>query len=325
LSRWFELEAATLGVQFVFAKNGLGVITADRQQYQIALRGRVKLDEKGRFSINAGVFTGPSFMAGFNNTGLGAGQAQGGVYLKHLFLSAAPLVGVEIQYGGLNIWHDESTDITGYGYSGYVVGERVSVKRPRELFFDDISLFYGYAGDFNTPNVIRRADHLTRSNFHRFILRKDIGERAWISADYAFQSGVPTWREAVRVRTSELLAIDTIHAEVYQISGTHTGHGVAAYVEKAIHPKLVAGGGYADIDRLMLNSDRYGRGKRVFLTAKIPINEALSVLIFATQAVDHGATNVPQQRIDIGLYYNLLDLLRTKRWFQMGCAGQGRP
>jgi hypothetical protein len=115
------------------------------------------------------------------------------------------------------------------------------------------------------------------------------------------------------VRTSELLAIDTIHAEVYEISGTHTGRGLAVYVEKAIHPKLVAGAGYADIDRFMLNSDRYGRGKRLFFTAKIPINQALSVLIFATQAVDHAATNVPQQRIDIGLYDNVLDLLGKKR------------
>ena len=110
-------------------------------------------------------------------------------------------------------------------------------------------------------------------------------------------------------------AIDTIHAEVYQFPGTRTGRGLAAYVEKAIHPKLVASGGYADIDRLMLNSDRYGRGKRLFVTAKIPINEALSVLIFATQAVDHAATNVPQQQIDVGLYYNVLDFLSKKRWF----------
>jgi hypothetical protein len=254
-------------------------------------------------------------MAGFNNTGLGAGPAQSAVYLKHLYLSAAPLNGIEIQYGGLNIWHDESTDITGYGYSGYVVGERASIKRPRELFFDDISIFYGYAGDFNTPNVIQRAEHLSQSNFHRFILRKDIGARAWVSADYAFQSGLPTWREAVRIRTSELRAIDTIHAEVYEISRIHSGRGFAAYVEKTIHPRLVLGGGYADIDRLMLNSDRYGRGKRFFLTAKIPISGALSMLVFATQAADHASTNMPQQRIDIGLYYNVLDLLSKKRWF----------
>jgi hypothetical protein len=309
------LEAATIGIQYVFVKNGLGVITANRQQYQIALIGRVKLDAKGRFSINGGLFTGPSFIAGSNNTGLGAGQAQGALYLKHLYLSAAPVNGVEIQYGGLNIWHDESTDITGYGYSGYVVGERMSIKRPRELFFDDISIFYGYAGDFNTPNVTRRADHLSQSNFHRFILRKDIGERAWASADYAFQSGIPTWREAVRVRTPELRAIDTLHAEVYEISRIHSGRGFAVYAEKTIHPKLVLGGGYTDIDRLMLNSDRYGRGKRFFLTAKIPISGALSMLVFATQGADHASTNVPQQRVDIGLYYNVLDLVGRKRWF----------
>jgi len=111
LRRWFELEAATVGIQYVFVKNGLGVITANRQQYQIALRGRFRLDAKGLFSVNAGVFTGPSFMSGFNNTGLGAGQAQGAVYLKHLYLSAAPVNGIEIQYGGLNIWHDESTRV----------------------------------------------------------------------------------------------------------------------------------------------------------------------------------------------------------------------
>jgi hypothetical protein len=296
-------------------KNGLGVTTANRQQYQISVRGRFKLDAKGRFSINAGLFTGPSFLAGFNNTGLGMGAAQSAVYFKHLYVSALPLDGVEVQYGGLNIWHDESTDITGYGYSGYIVGERLSIKRPRELFFDDISIGFGYAGDFGTPSVIRRADRLAQSNFHRFILKKEVGERAWISADYAFQSGVPTWREAVRVRTPELVAIDTIHAEVYEISRIHSGRGFAAYVEKTMHPKLVLGGGYADIDRLMLNSDRYGRGKRLFLTAKIPISGALSMLVFATQATDHAATNAPQQRVDIGVYYNVLDLLVKKRWF----------
>jgi len=228
-----------------------------------------------------------------------------------------PLDGIEIQYGGLNIWHDESTDITGYAYNGYIVGERVSIKRPRRLFFDDISIGFGYAGDFDTPSVIRRVDRITKSNFHRFILRKDIGERAWISADYAFQSGVPTWREAIRMRVTELRAIDTFHAEIYQISRDHSGSGVAAYVEKTIHPKFVAGGGYADIDHVILNSDRYARGKRLFVTAKIPINEALSILVFATQATEHAATNVPQQRFDIGLYYNVLGLLRRRRLFKL--------
>jgi len=294
----------------VFAKNGLGVTTANQQQYQVAVRGRFKLDAKGRFTINAGLYTGANFKAGFNNTGLGIGEAQSNLYLKHLYFNALPLDGVEVQYGGLDIWHDESTDITGYSYDGYLVGERVSIKRPRELFFDDISAAYGYVGDLNTPNVFRRLHRLTQSNFHRFMLTKNTGERAWISADYTFQSGTQTWREAIRIRTTELRAIDTFHFEVYEASCIHPGYGFAAYGEKTVLPKFIVGGGYADIDRPMLNSDRYGRGKRLFLTAKIPINESLSILMFATQATDHAATNVPQQRVDIGLYYNLLYLLR---------------
>jgi hypothetical protein len=315
LHRWLDLQAAAVGIQYLFVKNGLGVTIANQQQYQVATRGRFKLDAKGRFAINAGLSTGTNFIAGFNNTGLGVGKARSNLYLKHLYFSAVPVDGIEVQYGGLDIWHDESTDITGYGYSGYVVGERVSIKRPREFFFDDISVAYGYVGDLNLPNVIRRAHRLTQSNFHRFMLKKDFGERAWISADYAFQSGVPTWREAIRIRIVELRAIDTFHAELYQISRPYSGYGFAAYVEKMVHPKFVVGGGYSDIDRPMLNSDRYGRGKRLFVTTKIPISGAFSILIFATQATNHSATNVPQQRLDIGLYYNVLDLLRRTGLF----------
>ena len=310
LSRWLDLQQASVGIQYVFANNGLGITTANQLQYQVAVRGRFKLDANGRFGINAGLYTGATFIAGFNNTGLGLGKAQSNLYLKHLYLNALPLNGVELEYGSLDIWHDESTDITGYAYNGYVAGERVSIKRPRELFFDDISVAYGYVGDFNSPNAIARLYRLGQSNFHRFILKKNIAERAWISTDYAFQSGTQTWREAIRIRATELRAIDVFHAELYQVSRIHPGYGVAAYGEKALLPRFTLGGGYADIDRLMLNSDRYGRGRRLFLTAKAPINETLSVVVYATQAVDHAASNVPQQRVDVGLYYNLLYHLR---------------
>ena len=180
-----------MGTQYAFAKNGRGVTTANQQQYQVAVRGRFKLDAKGRFSINAGLYTGANFTAGFNNTGLGLGEAQSNLYFKHLYVNALPLEGVEVQYGGLDIWHDESTDITGYAYNGYIAGERISIKRPREVFFDDISVAYGYVSDIDTPNVISRFHRLIQSNFHRFMLKKNVAERAWISADYAFQSGDP--------------------------------------------------------------------------------------------------------------------------------------
>src|SRR5215467_8121673 len=247
LSRWLDLKAASVGTQYVFAKNGVGAITANQQQYQVAVRGRFKLDAKGRFGINAGLYTGANFIAGFNNTGLGLGKAQSNSYLKHLYLNALPLDGVEVQYGSLDIWHDESTDITGYSYNGYVVGERLSIKRPRELFFDEISVAYGYVGDLNSPSAIGRLHRLGQSNFHRFMLKKSIGERAWVSTDYAFQSGMETWREAIRIRTTEWRVLDTFHAEVYEVSRIHPGYGFAAYGEKAVLSRFIVGGGYADI------------------------------------------------------------------------------
>jgi hypothetical protein len=315
LHRWLDLQAASIGTQYIFAKNGLGATTANQQQYQVAVRGRFTLDDKGRFSINSGLYTGANFVAGSNNTGIGIRRAQSNLYLKHLYLSAVPLDGVELQYGGLDIWHDESTDITGYAYDGYLTGERVSIKRSRELFFDDVSICYGYVGDLKTPHVASRFHRLTQSNFHRFLLRKNIGERAWTSVDYAFQSGLQTWREAIRIRATELHAIDTLHAEFYEIPDAHSGYGFAAYGEKTVLPKLVMGAGYADIDRAILNSDRYGRGERLFLTTKVPINEAFSILMFATRATTHAATNAPQQRFDISLHYNLLYHLRKTGLF----------
>ena len=114
LSRWLDLQAASLSTQYIFAKNGLGLTIANQQQYQVAVRGRFKLDAAGRFAIHAGLYTGASFTGGSNNTGLGMGKAQSNLYLKHLYLNAVPFDGVEVQYGSLDIWHDESTDITGY-------------------------------------------------------------------------------------------------------------------------------------------------------------------------------------------------------------------
>ena len=315
LDRWLDFQTASIATLYLFVKNAQGVATANQQQYQIAVAGRFKFDAKGRFGINVGLYTGTNFIAGSNNTGLGLAPAQSNLYLKHLYLYARPLEGIAVQYGSLDVWHDESTDITGYAYNGYVTGERISVQRPRDLFFDDISIAVGYVGDVATPNATRRLGRLAQSNFHRFMLKKNIGERAWTSVDYAFQSGVQTWREAIRVRASELRAIDTLHAELYEVPNPHSGFGFAVYGEKTFLPKLIAGGGYADIDRLILNSDRYGRGQRLFLTIKVPINQAFSVLMFATQATTHAATNAPQQRVDIGLYYNLLYHLRKTGLF----------
>lgn len=63
LHRWLDLQTASIGTHYLFAKNGLGLTTANRQQYQVAVVGRFKFDGQGRFSINAGLYTGATFIA----------------------------------------------------------------------------------------------------------------------------------------------------------------------------------------------------------------------------------------------------------------------
>jgi hypothetical protein len=142
LHRWLDLQAASVPTQYVFAKTGRGVTAANQQRYQVAVRGRLRLDAKERVAINAGLYSGATFIAGFNNTGLGMGEAQSNLYLKHLYLSALPLDRVEVQYGSLDVLDDESTDITGYAYNGYVAGEWVSIKRPSGSISDSITTFF---------------------------------------------------------------------------------------------------------------------------------------------------------------------------------------
>src|SRR5215472_897871 len=52
LHRWLDLQAASVATQYVFAR---GVTAANKQQYQVAVRGRFKLDAMGRVGINAGL------------------------------------------------------------------------------------------------------------------------------------------------------------------------------------------------------------------------------------------------------------------------------
>jgi len=312
LSRWFDLQMASLGTRYRFSGNSERITTANQLQYQATFKGRVKLDRGGRLSLNASVSSGGNFMAGWNRTGWGTGMAQTNLFLKQLYFSARPAAGVEVSYGGLDIPRDESTDITSYTYEGYIMGERVRVNRPRDLFFDEVSVTYGYLGDLNSPGVSKRFHRLRQSNFHRFILAKRIGERARASADYTFESGVETIREAVRVHVPELRLIDMLHFEAYQIPGNRPGHGLAVYSERAIHRRLTIGGGYSQVDRHMLNSDRYGQGNRIFFDSHLTINQALAVQTYLTHAVAGESVPSPRNRFDVVLSYNLLHhLVRT--------------
>lgn len=316
--RWFELQTATISTRYRSVENSQGVETNSQLQDNEAFKGRFKFDSKGNFSVNAGLFSGNNLTGGWNNTGLGTGKLFTNLYLKQLYFSAKPGPGIEFQYGGLYVERGENTEITTYDNDAYITGERVSVKRPKQFFFDQITVTYAYLGDLNTPSIFKRFSRLDQSNYHQFLVSKVIGKRAVASTDYTFQSGVETMRVAVRVNAKELRALDSVKFEMYRRLDVRRNGGFALSGEKSWFKKrLVAGGGYAQIDSAYggLNGDRYNKGKRLFVYGNYQISPEFGVNTFWTHAVDNPYAISNHSRLDLIFSYNLLKTLQRTRLF----------
>jgi hypothetical protein len=315
LTRWFELQTASISNRYQFIENARGVITANHEQYQVTFKGRLKFDEEGKYSLHAGVFSGRNFFSGWNNSGWGTGRAVSNLYLKQLYFSAKPVPGVELQYGGLYLLHGEATEITSSDYDGYITGQRLTLTRPDKLYFDEISYTAGHLGDFNTPNLNRRYHRLRQVNYHHFLVSKRIHERVRASADYASEAGVDVFRQAVKIKVPETKVVDTFLFENYERAGRGASHGFNVYGEKKLHERLRLGGGYAQIDRAGVNSDRFLPGKRLHLNGLVTITPEFSLTVGVTQAVGNLPGHLPRTRLDIGFNYNLLHSLKRAGLF----------
>jgi len=150
IARWFSLDTARLSTRYHFIENADGATAANNNQHQISVRGALKLGHSANYSVHAGLFTGNTFPGGWNATGWGTGNGQGRFFLKQLYLNAKPLSGLEIQYGGFGFVRGQSTEVSTYDNDGYMTGERIILTRPKNFYFSEISITFGYLGDFHT-------------------------------------------------------------------------------------------------------------------------------------------------------------------------------
>jgi hypothetical protein len=318
LTRWFELQMGTINARYRHVVNSAGKTTSNQAQHKESLKGRFKFDKEGRYSLNAGVFSGRNFIAAWNNTGWGTGDAQSNLALKQLFFSATPWKGLEIQYGGLYIARGESTEITSYDDDGYFMGERLGIKRPDKFFFDEISVAYGYLGDSSTPNIAKRFHRLTQSNYHQFLVAKRIGRRTAVSLDYTLEAGRETLRQAINVKVPETHIVDFVRFENYQRIDFKPDYGFALYGQKSLLKWITLGGGYAQIDPNYgsLNSDHFGSGNRLFLMGTLQLPAGFSIAPYATRATASQVPPVSQHtRFDLVVSYNFLKRLRRTGLF----------
>ena len=307
-TRWFELQAATLTPRYRFIEDGRGETVNNQIQYQDVFRGRFKFDAAGRYSVNAAAGSGNQFIGSWNNAGAGTGNATTNHYLKQLYVSARPLPGVEIQYGGLGLLRGESSEITTYDNDGYIMGERLSVKSPKRLYFDEIAVTYAYFGDLNTPNINKRYHRLKQSNYHQFLVSKKFGARVATSADYTFQAGTETLRQAVKLDLHEARLIDTLRFEDYERIDVHPAYGFALVGERRVTKRFTLTGGYAHIDPSYggLNADRVNFGHRLFLLGSYALTPEFTISTYYGHAVNRNYAESNRERFEVLFSYDLV-------------------
>ena len=211
-ARWLDVDAASISIRYRLVRGTSGT-RFNQAQTQDVLRGRVKLDAGAHVAVGFTVQSGAGFPSSWNNTGLGTGDRRSSVFLKHLFADVTPIGGVEAQYGGLGLAHGENSEMTAYDNDGYLVGGRVSLRRPKDVFFDDVTVTVGYLGDLTTSNVFTRFEHLDRHNFTQILVAKHLNAHVQASTDYVdndLEGGV--WRAAGRF-TLGARFVDAIRVE----------------------------------------------------------------------------------------------------------------
>ena len=311
IRRWFEMDTFTISTRYRHMTNNVNLGSSDVLQFQVQARGRFKFDEKGKYSVTAGVYAGNRIDSGWGSTGWGTGRAQTNLYVKQLYFTAKPVKPLEIQVGGLSPYNGENSEITGYDNDSYFMGERVTVRAPKQLYFDEISAANGYFGDITTPSVFRRFDRLDESNYHQFLVRKRINKNVSFSADYTFEAGRDTFRQAVKFSVPGFRALDSMRFENYQRVDPDKGYGFAITGEKTLRKKLNLNGGFSRIDTLMFNGDRFPRGNRVFAGWNLKMIPELSFGGIWIQGIGPLPTpTTPRTRFELILTYNVLESLK---------------
>lgn len=314
--RWVDIQLAQLDARYRYMDSDAGVTTANQMQNREQFRVGLKFDKAGRYSLQTMAGSGTTFQASWDNSGPGTGDTSEHLYVRQLFLSAAPIAGVEVQLGGIAPVRGESSEITHYDNDGYMVGERITVRRRQLTQLDEIAFTAGHIGDLETPNVFRRFDGISHHNFAQILTSRRFGVRASASLDWTTADHEDTFHEAIRISIKESGIVDGVRLEFYERVTGVTGKGFAVSVDRVLTKALSVAGGYATVDRFMaLNADRFMRGRRVFVEGRYALTPEITLSAFYTRAFHNDFAMNNRTRFDLVFSYNVLrGLQRVGIW-----------
>lgn len=315
IKRWFEFEQLAVLSRYHFIENDNNSKAANNNQFQFVAKFRVKFDPAGKYSVAANLATGAVFTTFWNATGVGTGKFQKNLNFRQLYFDAKPVKGVEVQVGGLYVNYGENTEATTYDSDGYITGERIQLRMPKKLYFDEVSITYARLADSIVPNVFNRFRRFDKQNYHQFLVRKQINKSIGFSGDYTFESGIDTFHQAVKFKLPKKQIIDTFIFENYERIDPDRSYGFNAFGEKKLGKLFTLSGGFADIHIKAFNSDRFAPGKRVYVNGLLKLSRELSLLAQFTQGVGYIAPTVVRTRFDFILNYNILETLKRTKLF----------
>jgi hypothetical protein len=313
LHRWIDLQAAPMETRYRYIDTSAGVTAANQWQHKESVKAAFKFDPQGRYTVQTFMGTGNSFTGSWDTTGVGTGDPLWDFRVRRLYAQAAPVKGLELAAGSFDVLRGETTEIVSYDNDAFMQGYRVSIKRPRQFFLDEISVTAGYLGDLTTTNVFKRFKWMNDHNYTQALVAKKIAPAIAASFDYTTLSNVATVREGVKLTTKKAgHVIDGVRVELYQRVDAPEGHGYAFTADRALSHRVSVNGGFANIDKNngALNGDRFGRGKRMFTGGTVTILPELVASVFYTHAVDNAFAVGNADRLDVILTYNVLKALQ---------------
>ena len=338
-ARWLDLTTFSHSERYrnAFATGGWHVF--ENYQQRSLIEGDMKLDAEGRYRIgfrassgryfnwSYGSYTGQAFLSRVLSQGfvtsyftpaayqsfrkatqtdpVGTATAfaikSNGwqFYMRELYFSAMPVQWVNVEFGSFSFERGLSTEITTYDEDGYLSGERIRIRKPQQLFFDEVGFTAAYFGDVATPNLFDRGSSLKKDNYRQLFANKQLFPRLGVSGEYTWLSGTDTVREAAVVHVPESRLIDSVRFEGYQRLNTvnlqglnvEGGSGLAVAAQKRLG-RLSGDAGFASIDRnyavyadsrffeavsFSLVGDSYSDGKRGFVHASYRVNPKSSL------------------------------------------------
>lgn len=317
IRRWLDVQHLHFSSRFRWVKDTQGRLTSSSIQWQPQVRARVLFDPDAKYALHVGVFSGNSFISGWNNTGAGLGAFAGDINVKQLFVSAAPVRGLEAQVGGLYLLRGENTEITSYDNDGFIVGERLTY-RPARGPVSMVGVTAGHLGDIREPNVFNRLKRLDEWNYGQLLVGARVHEQVSVSADYTYENTRDIFRQGVTIRTPDGAPIvDSLKLDLYQRVSPDTDAGFNLATELRPTGPLTITVGVASIDPAYggLNGDRYDFGTRAYSIGSYALTQDLSIGYFWGEAFANDVDVPIETRWEILVTVNPTATLKRKRVF----------